>query len=143
MLTLGLGVWAAITIAVAGPPTSAEYLPVHVAQAEGYFAQEKLDVTLRIERSEGAAALALARGQADLVATSIDAAYGQGHVAGEPPLLLFGLTAAPPVAIVVSPSHRGSIRSLADLRGQPVGLPGAGTPEHATLISVLLRAGIP
>ena len=142
MLTAGLGIWAAITIAVAGPVTSPEYLPVHVAQAEGYFAQEKLDVTLKVERSEGDAARALARGQADLTATSIDTAYGQGHVGGEPPLLLFGLTAAPPVAIVVSPSHRASIRSLADLRGQPVGLPGAGTPEHAMLTSVLSHAGI-
>src|SRR6266567_920015 len=85
MLTAGLGIWAAITIAVAGPVTSPEYLPVHVAQAEGYFAQEKIDVT---------------------------------------------------------PSHRASIRSLADLRGQPVGLPGAGTPEHAMLTSVLSHAGI-
>jgi NitT/TauT family transport system substrate-binding protein len=142
MLTAGLGLWAAITIAVAGPATSPEYLPVHLAQAEGYFAQEKLDVTLKVERGEGEAARALARGQANLTATSIDTAYGQGHVAGKPPLLLFGLTAAPPVAIVVSPSHRASIRSLADLRGQPVGLPGAGTPEHAMLTTVLSHAGL-
>src|SRR5713226_899016 len=128
MMTAGLGLWAAITIAVAGPATSPEYLPVHLAQAEGYFAQEKLEVTLKVERSEGEAARMLGRGQADLAATSIDTAYGQVHVAGAPPLLLFGLTAAPPVAIVVAPSHRTSIRSLADLRGQPVGLPGAGTP---------------
>src|SRR5713226_8900003 len=95
MMTAGLGLWAAITIAVAGPATSPEYLPVHLA-----------------------------------------------HAAGAPPLLLFGLTAAPPVAIVVAPSHRTSIRSLADLRGQPVGLPGAGTPEHAMLTSVLTHAGV-
>src|SRR5216117_4381983 len=50
--------------------------------------------------------------------------------------------ATPPGPIVVSPSHRASIRSLADLRGQPVGLPGAGTPEHAMLTSVLSHAGI-
>lgn len=142
MMTAGLGLWAAITIAVAGPATSPEYLPVHLAQAEGYFAQEKLEVTLKVERSEGEAARMLARGQAELAATSIDTAYGQGHVAGAPPLLLFGLTAAPPVAIVVAPSHRTSIRSLADLRGQPVGLPGAGTPEHAMLTSVLTHAGV-
>jgi ABC-type nitrate/sulfonate/bicarbonate transport system substrate-binding protein len=39
---LGIGLWAAITIAVAGPATSTEYLPLQVAQAEGYFTQEKL-----------------------------------------------------------------------------------------------------
>jgi ABC-type nitrate/sulfonate/bicarbonate transport system substrate-binding protein len=142
MIAMGLGLWAAITIAVAGPATSPEYLPVHVAHAEGYFAQEKLEVTLRIERTEGDAARALGRGQADLAATSVDAAYRQGHLAGNPPLLLFGLTAAAPVAIMVAPSHKDTIRSPANLRGQPVGLSGAGTPEQAMLASVLAQVGV-
>jgi len=139
---LGVGLWAAITIAVAGPATSPEYLPLQVAKAEGYFAKEKLDVILTVERNEGEAAQALARGRADIAATSLDAAYRLGHVAGAPPPLFFGLTAAAPVAIVVSPKHKDTIRSPAELRGQPVGLPGAGTPEHTMLNAVLIRAGV-
>ena len=143
MTGLGVGLLAAITIAVAGPSTSPEYLPLQVARAEGYFAQENLDVVLKIERTEGDAARALARGQADLAATSLDAAYRQGHVAGVPPPLLFGLTAAAPVAILVSPNHKDTIRAPAELRGQPVGLPGgAGTPEHVMLNAVLLHADV-
>jgi len=142
MTAAGVGLWAAITLAVAGPATSPEYLPVHLAQAGGYFAQEKLQVTLKVERSEGDAALALARGRADIAATSLDAAYRLGHVAGAPPLLLFGLTAAPPVALLVSPSHKDTVRSPSDLRGQPVGLPGIGTPEQAMLATILSRAGV-
>ncbi len=142
MTAAGLGLWAAITIAVAGPATSPEYLPLHVALAEGYFAQEKLEVTLKVEQSESDAALALAGGRADVAATSLDAAYRLGHVKGAPPLLLFGLTAAAPVAIVVSPHHKDTLRSPADLRGQPVGLPGAGTPEQAMLATILSRAGV-
>jgi len=142
MTGIGVGLWAAITIAVAGPATSTEYLPLHVAKAEGYFAQEKLDVTLTVERTEGDAARALARGRADLAATSLDAAYRQGHVAGAPPPLLFGFTAAAPVAILVSPNHKDTVRSPADLRGQPVGLPGAGTPEQAMLNTILMRTRV-
>lgn len=142
MTGLGIGLWAAITIAVAGPATSTEYLPLQVAKAEGYFAQEKVDVTLTVERNEGEAARALARGRADIAATSLEAAYREGHVAGAPPPLVFGLTAAAPVAILVSPNHKDTIRSPADLRGQPVGVPGAGTPEQAMLNSVLIRAGV-
>ena len=142
MTGLGVGLWAAITIAVAGPATSTEYLPLQVAQAEGYFVQEKLEVTLRVERNEGEAARALARGRADIAATSLETAYRQGHVAGAPPPLFFGLTAAAPVAILVSPSHKDTLRSPAELRGQPVGLPGAGTPEQAMLNSVLIHAGV-
>jgi ABC-type nitrate/sulfonate/bicarbonate transport system substrate-binding protein len=142
MTAAGLGLWAAITIAVAGPATSPEYLPLFVAQSEGYFAQEKLEVTLTIERSESDAAQAMARGRADIAATSLDAAYRVGHVKGALPSLLFGLTAAPPVAILVSPSHKETVRSPRDLRGQPVGLPGVGTPEQAMLAIILARAGV-
>jgi ABC-type nitrate/sulfonate/bicarbonate transport system substrate-binding protein len=139
---LGAGVLAAITIAVAGPATSIEYLPLHVAQAEGYFVQEKLEVVLHVERNEGEAARALSRGRADIAATSLDAAYREGHVEGAPPPLFFGLTAAAPVAILVSPSHKDTLRTPAELRGQPVGFPGGGTPEQAMLNSVLIHAGV-
>ncbi len=142
MTAAGLGLWAAITIAVAGPATSPEYLPLFVAQSEGYFAQEKIEVTLRIERSESDAAQAMARGRADIAATSLDAAYRVGHVKGALPPLLFGLTAAPPVAILVSPSHKETVRSPRDLRGQAVGLPGVGTPEQAMLTTILSGAGV-
>src|SRR5712691_2828174 len=137
-----LGLWAAITIAVAGPATSPEYLPLHVAQAEGYFASEKVDVTLKVEQSESDAALSLARGRADVAATSLDAAYRLGHVNGSPPPLLFGLTAAAPVAVLLSPNHKDTIHSPAELRGQLVGLPGVGTPEQAMLATILTRAGV-
>jgi ABC-type nitrate/sulfonate/bicarbonate transport system substrate-binding protein len=142
MTAAGLGLWAAITIAVAGPATSPEYLPLYVAQSEGYFAQEKLEVTLTTERSESDAAQAMARGRADIAATSLDAAYRVGHVKGALPSLLFGLTAAAPVAILVSPGHKETVRSPRDLRGQPVGLPGVGTPEQAMLATILARAGV-
>jgi ABC-type nitrate/sulfonate/bicarbonate transport system substrate-binding protein len=142
MTAVGLGLWAAITIAVAGPATSPEYLPLFVAQSEGYFAQEKVEVTLTIERSESDAARAMAQGRADIAATSLDAAYRVGHVKGALPPLLFGLTAAPPVAILVSPSHKETLHSPRDLRGQPVGLPGVGTPEQAMLTTILARAGV-
>jgi len=139
---LAAGLLAAITIAVAGPASSPEYLPLQVAQAEGYFAQEKVEVTLKIERSGADAARALAHGRADIAATSLDAAYRLGHVEGAPPLLVFGLTAAPPVAILVSPLHKDTLRTPAELRGQIVGLPGVGTPEQAVLETVLARAHV-
>ncbi len=142
MTAAGLGLWAAITIAVAGPATSPEYLPLHVAQVEGYFAAEKLEVTLRVEPSERDAAEALARGRVTIAATSLDAAYRLGHVKGSPPPLIFGLTAAAPVAVLLSPNHKDTIHSPAELRGQLVGLPGVGTPEQAMLATILSRAGV-
>jgi NitT/TauT family transport system substrate-binding protein len=132
-----------LTIAVGGPITSPEYLPLHVAQAEGHFAARRLAVTLRPMRSDAGAAEALAQGHAQLAATSLDAALRLGHVAGAPPRLVWGLTAAAPVALLVNPARVESIRSAADLIGQTVAVPAPGTAEDQTLSLLLVRAGIP
>jgi NitT/TauT family transport system substrate-binding protein len=134
---------ASLTIAVAGPATSPEYLPLHVAQAEGHFAAQKLTVTLRSMRSDADAAETLASGQAHLAATSLDAALRLGGVDGVPPRLVWGLTAAPPVALLVNPARSGTIRSAADLVGQAVSVPAPGTAEDQVLTLLLARAGVP
>jgi len=87
----------ALTLAVSGPTSSPEYLPLRVADAEGYFAKEGLALTLKTTRAEPGAAEALAQGQADLVATSLDAMLRFGpRSAKQAPRLVLGLTAAPP-----------------------------------------------
>ena len=134
---------ASLTIAVAGPITSPEYLPLHVAQAEGHFTAQHLAVTLRPMRSDAGAAEALALGQAQLAATSLDTALRLGHVDGVPPRLVWGLTAAAPVALLVNPARAESIRSAADLVRQTVAVPAPGTAEDQTLGLLLARAGVP
>src|SRR5437867_7603167 len=62
-----------LTLAVSGPATSSEYLPIRVAEAEGYFAREGLEVRVRTTRAESGAAEALAQGQVDLTATTLEA----------------------------------------------------------------------
>jgi NitT/TauT family transport system substrate-binding protein len=132
-----------LTIAVGGPITSPEYLPLHVAQAEGHFAAQQLAVTLRPMRSDAGAAEALAQGHAQLAATSLDSALRLGHVEGAPPRLVWGLTAAAPVALLVNPARAESIRSAADLVGQTVAVPAPGTAEDQTLGLLLARANVP
>ena len=134
---------ASLTIAIGGPATSPEYLPLHVAAARGDFAAQRLTVTLRQTRSDAATAEALGAGSVTLAATSLDAALRLGHADGRPPLLVWGLTAAPPVALLVSPTRADTIRSVADLVGQTVALPAPGTAEDQALALLLVRAGIP
>jgi NitT/TauT family transport system substrate-binding protein len=133
---------AALTIAVAGPATSPEYLPLHVAQAEGLFTAQQLTVTLRPTRSDAAAAELLGGGQTQLAATSLDTALRLGSADGAPPRLVWGLTAAPPVALLVAPGRAETIRSAADLVGQTVGIPAPGTAEDQVLGILLARAGV-
>lgn len=131
-----------LAIGVAGPATSGEYLALRVAEAQGYFADEGLRVSLRTVRAETGAAEALARGQADLAATSLDAALRLGHVQGAPPRLVFALTRSAPVALLVPTPLADSVRALTDLAGRTVGIPAPGTPEHTHLVWLLARAGV-
>jgi NitT/TauT family transport system substrate-binding protein len=132
-----------LVLAIAGPVTSPEYLPLRVAEAEGYFTREGLSVVVRTTRAEPGAAEALVQGQADLAATSVDAILRFGpRTAAQGPRVVFGLTAAPPVALLVPTSQAGVVRSLNDLPGTRVGLASPGAPEHAWFGWLLARSGL-
>ena len=80
------------------------------------------------------AAEALAQGQADLAATSLEAMLRFGSRPTVPvPRLVFGLTAAPPVVLVAG-SRTGDAPSVARLAGLKVGLSAPGAPEHTWLL---------
>lgn len=139
MIALLVFLQVSLSVAVSGPYTSPEYLPLRVAEAEGYFTQEGLQVSLRTTRAEPGAAEALAQGQADLAATSLEAALRHGAVGGRPPRLVFGLTAAPPVVLLVPVAHRDTIKRFEDLTGKSVAVTSPGAPEHALLFALLDR----
>jgi NitT/TauT family transport system substrate-binding protein len=133
----------ALTVVVSGPITSTEYLPLHVAESEGYFTREGLHVTIRTTRAEPGAAEALAQGQAQIVATSLESILRFGIRTTSPaPRLVFGLTAAPPVALLVSSAAQDGPRSVEDLPGTRVGVVTPGTPEHTWFGWLLARAGL-
>jgi NitT/TauT family transport system substrate-binding protein len=132
-----------LVMAIAGPATSPEYLPIRVAEAEGLFTREGLKVEIRTTRAEPGAAEALMQAQADLAATSLDAIarYGSRSVT-QGPRLVFGLTAAPPVVLLVPASQAEIVKSLNDLPGTRMGLSSPGAPEHAWFGWLLARSGL-
>jgi NitT/TauT family transport system substrate-binding protein len=142
MLGFALLLQATVTFGIGGPATSPEYLPVRVAEAAGYFAEENLRVSLQTFRSPAEAAAALAAGKVDLAATSLDAGLRVGHVRGVPPRLIFGLTSVPPVALLVPAARRAEVRDLADLEGKTVGITAPGTPEAEALAALLTQARV-
>jgi NitT/TauT family transport system substrate-binding protein len=131
----------ALTIAVSGPATSTEYLPLRVAEGHGYFAREGVSVTLKTTRAEVGAAEALAQGQADLAATSLEAVLRFAtRAATQGPRLVFGLTAAPPVALLLAAPLQATVRSVDQLAGLRVGIAAPGDPAHTWLVAVLTRS---
>jgi NitT/TauT family transport system substrate-binding protein len=132
-----------LTLAISGPATSPEYLALRVAEADGHFAREGLQVVVRTTRAEPGAAEALVQGQADLVATSLDAMLRFGpRAAAQAPRLVFGLSAAPPVALVVPTTQAEIVKSVNDLPGTRVGLSSPGAPEQAWFGWLLARSGM-
>ena len=132
-----------LTLAIAGPVTSPEYLPLRVAEADGHFVREGLNVVVRTTRAEPGAAEALVQGQADLVATSLEAMLRFGpRSAAQAPRLVFGLSAAPPVALIVPSSQAEVVKAVTDLPGTRVGLSSPGAPEQAWLGWLLARSGL-
>ena len=131
-----------LTLVVSGPAHSPEYLPIWVAAADGHFTRQGLTVNLRATRSEVGAAEALAQGQADLVATSLEALLRFGARDRQSPRLLLGLTAAPPVALVADTTHGGRVRTVEGLAGLRVGISAPGAAEHSWLQFLLARASL-
>lgn len=130
-----------LTIAVSGPAMSVEYLPLRVAEAQGYFTREGLAVTLKTTRAEVGAAEALAQGQADLAATSLEAVLRFAtRTVTQGPRLVFGLTAAPPVALLLATPLNGTVRSIDQLAGLRVGISAPGDPAHTWLMALMARA---
>jgi NitT/TauT family transport system substrate-binding protein len=85
-----------------------------------------------------AAVQALVEGSVDLAAATLDAALRFGPRQGEHPFrLVFGLTAAPPVALLAWRGAEPAIRSVEDLAGRRVGVPAPGAPERAWLQALL------
>jgi NitT/TauT family transport system substrate-binding protein len=133
----------ALTLAVSGPPSSPEYLPIRVAEAEGYFAREGLGLAVRTTRAEVGAAEALAQGQVDLAATSLEAIVRFGpRLEKQQARLVFGLTGAPPATVLVAASLEGTVRSISNLVGLKVGVSAPGAPELTWFGALLTRAGV-
>jgi len=110
---------------------------------EGHFAREGLNVVVKTTRAEPGAAEALVQGQADLAATSLEAMLRFGpRAAPQAPKIVFGLSAAPPVALLVATVHEDLVKSVNDLPGTRIGLTTAGAPEQAWLGWLLARSGL-
>lgn len=129
-----------VHIAVGGQ-ASFYYLPLTVAERQGYFKDEGLNVKLS-DFAGGAVALrAVVGGSADVVSGAYEHTislqskkqYFQAFVAqGRLPQIAFGVASA----------KAGSIKSLKDLKGLKVGVSAPGSSTHNLVKQLLFKAGL-
>jgi NitT/TauT family transport system substrate-binding protein len=135
--------WAAekVTVGVGGVALMV-YLPTALAKSKGYFAEEGLDVEiLDIKGGGSQAASALIWGSVDFSANAIDHAI-KAKVQKKDLVAVHSHVRLPVMGLVVANKYRGEIKSLADLRGRPVGVTSPGSQTHMVLGFLLAKSGV-
>jgi NitT/TauT family transport system substrate-binding protein len=116
-------------------------VPYEVTRAQGYFADEGLDMELIYSRGGGDAVQALNGGAVDYAATSFDAQLGA--VAGGATIKRFMTTGRLPLfALATAPDTADDITGVEDLAGRSVAVSSLGNADHTIMLYVLDRAGV-
>lgn len=111
-----------------------QFFPFYVAEAEGYFTDEGLDVRLRHHAAQEALFGALASGEEDVVFAGGDEMM-LAHAEGIPVVNWATMYHTYPVTLIVP--ENSPIHSAADLKGHSVGLPGPYGENYYALQAML------
>ena len=118
------------------------YLPTALAKSKGYFAEEGLDVEiLDIKGGGSQAASALIGGSVDFSANAIDHAI-KAKVQKKDLIAVHSHVRLPVMGVVVANKYKGEIKSLADLKGRPIGVTSPGSQTHMVLGYLLAKSGV-
>jgi NitT/TauT family transport system substrate-binding protein len=130
-----------VTVGIAGVGLMV-YLPTVLAKSKGYFAEEGLDVEiLDIKGGGSQAASALIGGSVDFSANAIDHAI-KAKVQKKDLVAVHSHVRLPVMGLVVANKYKGEIKSLADLKGRPVGVTSPGSQTHMVLGFLLAKSGV-
>ena len=130
-----------VTVGVGGVALMV-YLPTMLAKAKGFFAEEGLDVEiLDIKGGGSQAASALIGGSVDFSANAIDHAI-KAKTQGKDLVAVHSHVRLPVMGLVVASKYKGVIRSIADLKGRPVGVTSPGSQTHMVLGYLLVKNGV-
>lgn len=137
------GAWAAekVTVGIGGVALMV-YLPIVLAKANGFFAEEGLDVEIQDIKGGGSqAASALIGGSVDFSGNAIDHAI-KAKTRGKDLVAVHSQVRLPVMGLVVASKYRGVIKSVADLKGRPLGVTSPGSQTHMILGYLLVKNGI-
>ncbi|HEU4367029.1 MAG TPA: ABC transporter substrate-binding protein [Methylomirabilota bacterium] len=130
-----------VTIGVGGVALMV-YLPTALAKSKGYFAEEGLDVEiLDIKGGGSQAASALIGGSVDFSANAIDHAI-KAKVQKKDLVAIHSHVRLPVMGLVVANKYKGEIKSIADLKGRPLGVTSPGSQTHMILGYLLAKGGV-
>jgi NitT/TauT family transport system substrate-binding protein len=129
-----------VTLAVGGK-NLLYYLPLTIAETQGYFKDEGLDVTI-VDFAGGSRALqAVIGGSADVVSGAFE--HTVNMQAKGQHLRAFVLQGrAPQIVLGVNPKTMPNYKTVADLKGKKVGVTAPGSSTNVMANFVLAKAGL-
>jgi NitT/TauT family transport system substrate-binding protein len=117
------------------------HLPWSVALGQKYFEEQGLEPKGFNFDTGGKSIAALIGGSADFAANALEHAI-KAKVQGKDLVYVFSSTRLPGFGLVVASSQKGEIKSVADLKGKPVGVSGIGVASHVLLDYMLKKNGV-
>jgi NitT/TauT family transport system substrate-binding protein len=117
------------------------HLPWSVALGQKYFEEQGLEPKGFNFDTGGKSIAALIGGSADFAANALEHAI-KAKVQGKDLVYVFSSTRLPGFGLVVASTQKGEIKSVADLKGKPVGVSGIGVASHVLLNYMLKTHGV-
>jgi NitT/TauT family transport system substrate-binding protein len=129
-----------LTIAVGGK-NLLYYLPLTIAETQGYFKAEGLDVTIADFAGGSQALRAVVGGSADVVSGAFEHTLNM-QSKGQA-LRAFALQGrAPQIVLGINPKTMTGFKTVADLRGKKIGVTAPGSSTNVMANFVLAKAGV-
>ena len=129
-----------LTIAVGGK-NLLYYLPLTIAETQGYFKAEGLEVTIADFAGGSQALRAVVGGSADVVSGAFE--HTLNMQAKGQKLRAFALQGrAPQIVLGVNPKTMPNYKTVADLKGKKIGVTAPGSSTNVMANFVLAKAGI-
>jgi NitT/TauT family transport system substrate-binding protein len=140
---------AAPAVTAAGEPVTFAYsqlgllahLPWSVALGQKYFEEQGLEPKGFNFESGGKSIAAVIGGSADFAANALEHAI-KAKVQGKDLVYVFSSTRLPGFGLVAATAHKSDIKTIADLKGKPVGVSGIGVASHVLLEYMLRKNGV-
>lgn len=129
-----------LTLAVGGK-NLLYYLPLTIAETQGYFKAEGLDVTIADFAGGSQALRAVVGGSADVVSGAFEHTLNMQSKGQQ--LRAFVLQGrAPQIVLGINPKTMPNYKTLADLKGRKIGVTAPGSSTNVMANFVLAKAGI-
>jgi len=129
-----------VTIAVGGK-NLLYYLPLTIAETQGFFKAEGLDVTVADFAGGSQALRAVVGGSADVVSGAFEHTLNM-QAKGQPMRAFVLQGRAPQIVLGVNPKTMPGYKTLADLKGRKIGVTAPGSSTNVMANFVLAKAGI-